>query len=68
MGCYAVAAMLEEPPSVACRHLVESSAHRLYERLAGTCPGPPQERLELGKRFDAIPKSQNYMSSAFTPS
>src|SRR5215211_315220 len=51
MGCYAVAAMLEEPPSVACRHLVESSAHRLYERLAGTRPGPPQERLELGKRF-----------------
>src|SRR5918994_7688653 len=39
MGCYAVAAMLEEPPSVACRHLVESSAHRLYERLAGTRPG-----------------------------
>src|SRR5215212_6983196 len=39
MGCYAVAAMLEEPPSVACRHLVESSAHRLYEavtRMAGT--------------------------------
>ena len=29
MGCYAVAAMLEEPPSVACRHHVESSAHRL---------------------------------------
>src|SRR5918994_7130068 len=51
MGCYAVAAMLEEPPSVACRHLVESSAHRLYERLAGTRPSPPQERLELGKRF-----------------
>jgi hypothetical protein len=51
MGCYAVAAMLEEPPSVACRHHVESSAHRLYERLAGTRPGPPQERLELGKRF-----------------
>src|SRR5829696_9432558 len=51
MGCYAVAAMLEEPPNVACRHLVESSAHRLYERLAGTRPGPPQERLELGKRF-----------------
>ncbi len=51
MGCYAVAAMLEELPSVACRHLVESSAHRLYERLAGTRPGPPQERHELGKRF-----------------
>src|SRR5918992_4419253 len=51
MGCYAVAAMLEEPPSVACRHHVESSAHRLYERLAGTRPGPPQERLELSKRF-----------------
>jgi hypothetical protein len=26
MGCYAVAAMLEEPPSVASRHHVESSA------------------------------------------
>jgi hypothetical protein len=26
MGCYAVAAMLEEPPSVASRHPVESSA------------------------------------------
>ena len=51
MGCYAVVAMLEELPSVACRHPVESSAHRLYERLAGTRPGPPQERLELGKRF-----------------
>jgi hypothetical protein len=51
MGCYAVTAMLEEPPSVACRHHVESSAHRLYERLAGTHPGPPQEDLELGKRF-----------------
>ena len=51
MGCYAVAAMLEEPPSVSCRHQVESSAHRLYERLAGTRPGPPQERFELGKRF-----------------
>ena len=51
MGCYAVAAMLEEPPSVACRHHVESSAHRLYERLVGARPGPPQERLELGKRF-----------------
>ena len=43
--------MLEEPPSVACRHHVESSAHHLYERLACTHPGPPQERLELGKRF-----------------
>jgi hypothetical protein len=30
MDCYVVAAMLEEPPSVACRHHVESSAHRLY--------------------------------------
>ena len=51
MGCYAVAAMLEEPPSVPSRHHGESSAHRLYERLAGTHPGPPEEGVELGKRF-----------------
>ena len=43
--------MLEEAPGIARCHRVESSAHRLYERLAGTRSGPPQQRLELCKRF-----------------
>src|SRR5215216_6578812 len=51
MGLRAVAAVLEEAASIARRHRPESSAHRLYERLVGTCPGSPQQRLELGERF-----------------
>src|SRR5215213_5996735 len=51
MGLRAVAAVLEEAASIARRHRPESSAHRLYERLVGTCPGSPQQRLELCKRF-----------------
>src|SRR5215210_4630938 len=51
MGLRAVAAVLEEATSIARRHRPESSAHRLYERLVGTCPGSPQQRLELGERF-----------------
>src|SRR5215211_7688030 len=51
MGRSAVAAMLEEAPSVARRHRVERPTHRLYERLAGARPGSAQQRLELGEGF-----------------
>jgi hypothetical protein len=34
--------MLEEAPSIARRHRVEGSAHRFYERIAGTRPGSAQ--------------------------
>src|SRR5215204_5638150 len=55
MGLSAVAAVLEGASSIARRHRAEGSAHRLYERLAGTCPSPAQQRLELRERFfDAI--------------
>src|SRR3954454_11616359 len=47
-----VAAVLEETSRIARRHRLQSSAHRLYKRFAGTCPSPPQkQRLELRKRF-----------------
>ncbi len=49
LGGFAVAAVLEEASSVAPRHRVEGPAHRLYERLVGACPSPPQRRLELGE-------------------
>jgi hypothetical protein len=51
MGRSAVAPMLEEAPSIARRHRVEGSAHRFYERIAGTRPGSAQQYLELGERF-----------------
>ena len=51
MDLRAVAAVLEEATSIARCQRLENSTHRLYECLASTCPGSPQQRLELGKRF-----------------
>src|SRR3712207_6809272 len=51
MDLCAVAAVLEEAASVARCQRLESSTDRLYECPASTCPGSPQERLELGERF-----------------
>jgi hypothetical protein len=52
MELYAVAAVLEEAVSSITRYQrVQSLTLSLYQCLAGTCPGSPQQRLELGEGF-----------------
>jgi hypothetical protein len=52
MALCAVAAVLEESVSSIARcQRVQSSTLSLYQCLAGTCPGSPQQRLELGEGF-----------------
>jgi hypothetical protein len=52
MDLCAVAAVLEEAVSSIARYQrVQSSTLSLYQCLAGTCPGSPQQRLELGEGF-----------------